>query len=64
MSEKSEKKTAQTEQPKPIMFKCQFCGESKPLADLMIMRQYYPIISSCKECAKGPKTEAVQESLT
>jgi hypothetical protein len=64
MPEKSEKKTAQTEQPKSIMFKCQFCGENKPLADLLMMRQYYPILAACKECAKGPKAEAVQESET
>jgi hypothetical protein len=62
MPEKSEKKTAQAEQPKEITFKCQFCGEIKPLADLIIMRQYYPVMSACKECAKGPKFEAVQES--
>jgi len=60
MSEKSEKKIAQTEEPKPIVFKCQFCGENKPLNDLQIMRQYYPVLSACRECAKGPKTQAAQ----
>jgi transcription elongation factor Elf1 len=62
MSEKSEKKTAQTEEPKPITFKCQFCGENKPLADLQIMRQYYPVLSACKDCAKGPITETDKTS--
>jgi hypothetical protein len=62
MPEKSEKKTVQAEQPKAITFKCQFCGENKPLADLLMMRQYYPILSACKDCAKGPKVESVCES--
>lgn len=62
MSEKSEKKSVQIEQPKTIMFKCQFCGQDKPLDDLLMMRQYYPVLSACKECAKGPQVEAVQES--
>ncbi len=62
MSEKSEKKTVQVEPPKTIMFKCQFCGESKPMDELVILRHYYPILSSCKECAKGPITESVLES--
>jgi transcription elongation factor Elf1 len=64
MPEKSEKKIVQTEQPKTVMFKCQFCGESKPLDDLLMMRQYYPVLTACKECAKGPKVEAVQELAT
>jgi len=62
MSEKSEKKTVQPEQLQPIMFKCQFCGESKPLADLIMMRQYYPVIAACKDCANGPKVKPVQDS--
>lgn len=62
MSEKSEKKTAQVEPPKTIMFKCKFCGEDKPLDELVILRQYYPILSCCKECSKGPTTQAVPES--
>ena len=58
MSDKSGKKVTPVEEPRAIMFKCQFCGESKPLKDLQIMRQYYPVLSACKECAKGVKVEA------
>jgi hypothetical protein len=61
MSEKSEKKTVQVEPPKPIMFKCQFCEETKPMEELVILRQYYPILSCCRDCAKGPRTESKLE---
>jgi hypothetical protein len=62
MSDKSEKKTVESEESKAIMFTCKLCGESKPLDDLVILRQYYPVLSSCRECSKGPKVEAVQDS--
>ncbi len=62
MSDKSEKKTTQPESAKTLMFTCKICGESKPLDDLVILRQYYPVLSSCRECSKGPKVEAVQNS--
>ncbi len=64
MSEKSVKKVTQVEEPKPIMFKCQFCGENKPLNDLQIMRQFYPVLSACKDCAKGPITKSFETSET
>jgi transcription elongation factor Elf1 len=57
MPEKTEKKITQPEQRKPIMFKCQFCGEEKPLADLVMMRQYYPLMAACKSCSNGPKVD-------
>jgi hypothetical protein len=62
MPEKSAKKTALHEQTKDVMFKCKLCGESKPISELVVLRQYYPVLSSCKECAKGPKKDAAQES--
>ena len=62
MPDKTEKKTVQYEQAKTTMFTCKLCGEKKPLAELVILRQYYPVLSSCKECAKGPRVEAVQET--
>jgi transcription elongation factor Elf1 len=64
MSDKSEKKTVHPEKAKELMFNCKFCGERKPISELVILRRYYPVLSSCKECSKGPKVEAVQESQT
>ena len=61
MPEKSVKSNVIVEQPKLIMFKCKFCGESKPLDEMVILRYYYPILAACKECAKGPRAEAAVE---
>jgi hypothetical protein len=60
MSDKSEKKTAQPEPAKTLMFTCKICGESKPVDDLVILRQFYPVLSSCRECCRGPKVESLQ----
>jgi hypothetical protein len=38
---------------KEVTFKCKFCGQTKPLGELVLLRQYFPQLSSCKECAKG-----------
>jgi hypothetical protein len=36
-----------------IMFKCKICGESKPLSDLVVIKNYYPQLSACRACARG-----------
>ena len=45
-----------------VMFKCPFCGETKPLKELVVMRHYYPQVPACRDCARGtPKSSAVEE---
>jgi hypothetical protein len=56
MSAKADnKKTETSAPPQEINFKCKCCGETKPLSDLVVMRQYYPAVSVCKVCARGSK---------
>jgi hypothetical protein len=35
-----------------IVFKCRFCGESKPLVELVMIRHYYPPLAACGDCFK------------
>jgi hypothetical protein len=62
MSDKSAKTDMKTEEPNTIMFTCKFCGESKPIAEMIIIRSYFPILAACKECSKGPIVESSVES--
>lgn len=59
MPEKTKKKTEEPiqekEKEKEIVFVCKFCGETKPLSELVIIRHYYPLVSSCKNCSKMTK---------
>jgi hypothetical protein len=62
MPEKAEKKSTEKVKDKPvkekekeIVFTCKFCGETKPFCELVVMRQFYPPISSCKTCAKSTR---------
>jgi hypothetical protein len=56
-------KTADDQKEKEIVFKCKFCGETKPLSDLTVMRQFYPQISACRACAKkSPKPEQSEQN--
>jgi len=41
------------EPKKPLVFKCRFCGEVKPLNEFTMIRHYYPHMSACKSCALG-----------
>jgi hypothetical protein len=40
---------------KEFVFTCKFCGETKPLVELVIMQQFFPPISACKTCAKATR---------
>lgn len=33
-----------------VVFHCRFCSQDKPLAELVMLRQYYPPLASCQEC--------------
>jgi hypothetical protein len=55
MPGKSEKKSEETTKARTISFKCKFCGESKPLSDLVVLNQYFPPLSACRACATAPK---------
>jgi transcription elongation factor Elf1 len=55
MSESNEKTVGEAVQNREITFTCKFCGENKPLSDLVVMRQYYPQITACKTCAIGTR---------
>jgi hypothetical protein len=47
-------------QTKDISFKCKICGQEKPLTELVILRQYYPQLSCCRECAKSKPENATE----
>jgi hypothetical protein len=53
MADKSENKSANTTKNVEVYFKCIYCGETRHLDDLVVMRQFYPLISVCKDCAKS-----------
>ena len=51
-----------TETTQDVVFKCPFCGETKPLKELVVMRHYYPQVPACRDCARGtPKSRTVEE---
>ena len=65
MSNATEKQFADSANENTIQFKCKFCQESKPLKDLVIMRQYFPQIAVCKTCSLGspaPEPDVSPES--
>jgi hypothetical protein len=53
MPDKVENKTSGSEKNTIVYFKCKYCGETKPLDELTVLRQFYPQISVCKDCSKA-----------
>jgi hypothetical protein len=51
MTDKTDRKVEAKIAPREIVFKCQFCGETKPFSEMIMMRQFYPQLSACKACA-------------
>lgn len=51
MPEKVEAKNPGTDKNPTIFFKCKYCAETKPLDELVVLRQYFPQISVCKACS-------------
>jgi transcription elongation factor Elf1 len=67
MAAKAEKFIPAVVQLKPIFFTCKFCGESKPLQDLIVIRRFYPQLTACSECARSKRiieTDAAPSDTT
>jgi transcription elongation factor Elf1 len=56
MPAKAKKQTPEKAMEKEIVFVCKFCGKTKPLSDMVVLRRFYPQITTCKECAKDTKS--------
>ena len=56
MPEKKESPAGQKD-VQEITFKCKFCGEQKPLREMVLMKQYFPQMAACKECSRATRTE-------
>ncbi len=47
-------KTKKGQQPKvkETTFKCKFCGESKPLEEIVVLTRFFPPLIVCRDCEK------------
>ena len=57
MAAKAEKFVPAVVQLKPVYFTCKFCGESRPLSDLVVVRRFFPQLAACSECARSKPIE-------
>jgi hypothetical protein len=53
--------TEKTQNEKEVVFKCHFCGATRPLSDLVVIRHYYPNITACSACARGTPVVPAEE---
>jgi hypothetical protein len=43
---------SEAKETKEITFKCKFCGQTKPLAEMRTLTRFFPLIVACRECEK------------
>lgn len=48
----SPKKKKEIPGTKEITFKCRFCQQVKPLAEMEVLGRFYPPVVACRDCAK------------
>jgi transcription elongation factor Elf1 len=46
---------------KEITFTCRFCGETKPFDELVIQTRYFPVLTSCRDCARTLENIRLEE---
>jgi transcription elongation factor Elf1 len=49
-----------------ITFTCKFCGESKPIGEMILQTRFFPVLASCRECDRilqSLKTEELIEDI-
>ena len=51
-AKKMEKQPSETANTEEVTFKCRFCGETKPLAEMRILTRFFPQIVACRNCEK------------
>jgi hypothetical protein len=44
-----------------ITFTCKFCGESKPLDEMILETRFFPILVSCRECDRTLQSLKMEE---
>ena len=47
-----EEKKLKKPKSQEITFKCQFCQESKPLSEMVVVTRLFPPLVACRECEK------------
>ncbi len=55
IKEAPKEKVKETPREKEVVFICKFCGTKKPLSDMVMLRNLYPQVACCRECARNTK---------
>ena len=51
-TENREEKKLKERKSKEATFRCQFCQESKPLGEMVIITRLFPPLVACRQCEK------------
>jgi len=50
--QESKAKETKEKETRETTFKCRFCGETRPLGEMIIMTRFFPQIVACRDCEK------------
>jgi hypothetical protein len=61
MAKEKSIKTSPEKETGEIMFTCKFCGNSKPLDEMILETRFFPILVSCRECDRTLQSLKIEE---
>ncbi len=47
-----------------IIFTCKFCGESKPIGEMILQTRFFPVLASCRACDRTLQSLKMEEPAT
>ena len=48
----SAKATKEEPKARKVTFKCRICEDSKPLAEMVVLTGFFPLVVVCRDCDK------------
>ena len=54
-------KTSINPDEKSTTFICRFCGQTKPLDEMILQTRFFPVLTSCRDCEKKLQSLKIEE---
>ena len=52
MAKEKPAKVSPEKEIKEITFTCRFCGETKPINEMILQTRFFPVLTSCRACER------------
>lgn len=61
MAKEKPAKVSPEKEVKEFTFTCKFCGETKPLSEMILQTRFFPVLTSCRACERTLQSLKMEE---